>query len=215
MCAILCQSSPIPSWHLSFKWGQFQIASVCREVSLPIPSGSPSFRSDVRLPIVRLPSGSEVRLGQSKIRSFGSDVRLPIPSGSEIGAIKIRSFGSDVRLPIPSGSEEVRSDWGNRKYRRLGSDVRLPIPSGSEEVRSDWGNRKYQVSEVKPGEEDEEEGSEEVADIFIVIAIVSCKGLKLKDKERKAMIYAADIDRLILMSLLPHPRYPSSTIPLD
>ena len=45
-----------------------------------------------------------------------------------------------------------------------------------------------------------------------------------KDKESKAMIYDAEIDDSMLMSLLAHPRYnyhycllqyPSSTIPLD
>ena len=61
-CA-LCQS--LPNWHLSFKWGQLMMISFCREVRLPIPSGS------------------EVSLGQVEIWGLWSDVRLTIPSGSE------------------------------------------------------------------------------------------------------------------------------------
>lgn len=63
MWAILYQSSPFSSSHLCSNWGQLKILSICKEVRW------------------RIPSGSDVRLGQFSITIFRSDVRLPIHSG--------------------------------------------------------------------------------------------------------------------------------------
>ena len=80
--AMLGQSSPVCLWHLSRKCGQSQIINFCKEVRL------------------RIPWGSDVRLGQSLISRCYSDVRFRSPS-----------FGSDVRLgqyPIWRCCSDVR-----------------------------------------------------------------------------------------------------------
>ena len=57
--AMLGQSSPVCLWHLCPKSGHFQILKSCKEVRL------------------RIPWGSDVRLGQYPIWRYCSDVRLP------------------------------------------------------------------------------------------------------------------------------------------
>ena len=104
--AILVQSSPVSLLHLWDKTEQSSTVSCFKEVRR------------------RIPSGRDVKLGQSEILMAWIDERFPMPSGRDVnlGHFLIIMYWSDERFPIIFDSDTkfwAFMDWNNKQWLKI------------------------------------------------------------------------------------------------